>query len=102
MYPSILHNSLQYYPAVHLVTANGSKLETVGSAADPWRITATIVTGTGPVGAAVLGTATAPVIAGSANFTELVLSMEGIGYQVSTPLPTVFDCTENFPSSPSP
>jgi len=72
---------ITFYPYLYLTNANNEQLENIGSDADPWLVTATLIAG--PENSTVEGVKTVPVKNGFANFTELVLSTEGTDYQLS-------------------
>merc|ERR1719348_363509 len=72
---------IAFYPYLYLTNANNEQLNNVGSDADPWLVTATLIAG--PENSTVEGVKTVPVKDGFANFTELVLSTEGSDYQLS-------------------
>jgi len=74
---------LTFFPFLFTTNANSETLTNIGNVADPWKVTATLVTDTGPTGATLNGTLDAPIIDGYANFTNLLFSHEGEGYIVS-------------------
>lgn len=72
---------LVFYPFLYTTNSDNEQLSTVGNEADPWRVTATLVTG--PEGATIQGTLEVPIIKGFANFDNLLFSQEGEGYVIS-------------------
>ena len=72
---------ITFYPYLYLTNANNEQLENIGSDADPWLVTATLIAG--PENSTVEGVRTVSVKNGFANFTELVFSTEGSDYQLS-------------------
>ena len=71
---------IAFYPYLYVTNADNEQIMTIGNAADPWKVRATLVAG--PPGAEVLGDLEAPIIDGFANFTTLHLSHEGEGYEL--------------------
>jgi len=80
-YEALEMSSIKFYPYLYLTNANNEQLSVIGSDADPWRVTATLKAG--PDNATAEGSLTVPVIGGFANFTDLFLSNEGSGYQLT-------------------
>ena len=85
---------IPFYPYLYFTNANNEQLALVGNTADPWRVKATLKAG--PENATTAGSVTANVIDGLANFTELLLSHEGSGYQLTFSLeyPSNLDIAE--------
>merc|ERR1712032_1773389 len=71
---------IAFYPYLYVTNADNEQIMTIGNAADPWKVRATLVAG--PAGAEALGDLEAPIINGFANFTTLHLSHEGEGYEL--------------------
>ena len=82
---------ITFYPYLYFTNGQGEQLSLVGNAADPWRIKATLKAG--PENATASGSVTANVVDGLANFTELLLSHEGSGYQLTFSLEYPADLT---------
>lgn len=80
-YDALEMSPIRFYPYMYLTNQNNEQLSNIGSEADPWKVTATLKTG--PEGATVAGQMTVPIINGYANFTDLTLSHEGSGYQLT-------------------
>ena len=80
-YDALEMSPIKFYPYLYLTNQNNEQLSEIGSEADPWRVTARLKAG--PENATVDGDMTVPIINGFANFTGLVLSHEGSGYQLS-------------------
>ena len=57
-------------------------VQNLGRESDRWRVTATIVSGTGDSSARLMGESTVEFINGTANFTNLAVSHKGTGYKL--------------------
>ncbi|CAH1789358.1 unnamed protein product [Owenia fusiformis] len=62
--------------------AAGAVLPAVGSFSNPWRVSASLKSGTGDSNAVLLGETTARFIEGKATFADLAISHTGYGYQL--------------------
>ena len=80
-YEALEMTPIQFYPYLYFTNENNEQLSLVGDVADPWRVKATLKAG--PDGATAQGSLTVDVIGGFANFSQLLLSDEGSGYQLT-------------------
>lgn len=71
------------YPRLRMYDAMDRWVQNLGKENDRWRVTASIVPGTGDRRARLMGEATVDFINGTANFTALSLSHKGTGYKLS-------------------
>ncbi|KAK3107032.1 hypothetical protein FSP39_005622 [Pinctada imbricata] len=67
---------LQTQPKVMVVDRNGNRVRN-GS---PWQLTATLRSGTGNAAAQLLGNTTVTIVDGWANYTDLLITYQGVGY----------------------
>ena len=72
---------IQFYPYLYFTNDKNEQLALVGDVADPWRVKATLKAG--PENSTAAGSLTVDVIGGFANFSQLLLSHEGTGYQLT-------------------
>ena len=70
------------HPKLRMYDALNRWVQNLGREVDRWKVTATIVSGTGDASARLMGGSTVEFINGTASFTNLAVSHKGIGYKL--------------------
>ena len=70
------------HPKLRMYDALNRWVQNLGRDSDRWKVTATIVSGTGDSSARLMGESTVEFINGTANFTNLAVSHKGTGYKL--------------------
>eukprot|EP00794_Sanderia_malayensis_P006712 gene6712-7474_t len=89
--------SFPFQPQMRMYDALNRWVSQLGRATDRWRVTASIVAGTGDPNAQLIGNTTVEFINGTANFSTLAITHSGNGYRlkfnVTYPLIVKFEAT---------
>ena len=74
--------ALPLQPKLRMYDALDRWVKNLGRQTERWRVTATIVAGTGDPNAKLIGNTTVEFINGTANFTNLAVTHSGVGYKL--------------------